>query len=63
MRAGAVTGLPVSPAHALQVAELPPHHRDPFDRVLVAQARLDRLTLVTADPAIGRYDVPVLVAT
>jgi PIN domain nuclease of toxin-antitoxin system len=36
------------------------HHRDPFDRLLVAQARAEGLTLVTADPAIRRYEVSVL---
>lgn len=42
---------------------LPRHHGDPFDRMLVAQARLEGLRLVTADPSILRYDVPVLEAT
>ncbi len=60
MRSGTVTGLPVSHAHALQVATLPPHHRDPFDRLLVAQAQLEGLTLVTADRVLERYDVPLL---
>ena len=43
--------------HALAVANLPPLHRDPFDRLLVAQARGAGLTLVTADNDIARYDV------
>lgn len=60
MRSGAVTGLPVSHAHVLHVATLPPHHRDPFDRLLVAQAQLEGLTLVSADRALDRYDVPLL---
>lgn len=45
---------------ALAVADLPPLHRDPFDRLLVAQARLRDLTIVTADEALRAYDVPVL---
>ena len=45
---------------ALAVADLPPYHRDPFDRLLVAQARRQDLTLVTADHELGRYDVPIL---
>jgi PIN domain nuclease of toxin-antitoxin system len=49
--------LPVLPAHALRVAELPPHHRDPFDRLLIAQAQHERLPLVSADPALRPYDV------
>lgn len=46
--------------HGLAVASLPPHHRDPFDRLLVAQAQREQLTLVTADARIGAYDVDVL---
>jgi PIN domain nuclease of toxin-antitoxin system len=49
--------LTVLPVHALRVAELPPHHRDPFDRLLVAQAQHERLPLVSADPALRPYDV------
>lgn len=49
--------------HGLAVAELPLHHKDPFDRFLVAQARVEGLTLVTADRAICAYDVPILLAT
>jgi len=55
-----VTPLPVEHGHALHVAELPLHHRDPFDRLLIAQARLERATLVTADPRFLLYDVDVL---
>lgn len=51
------TPLPVTWAHAHAVRYLPPHHADPFDRLLVAQSQLERLTIVTKDPAIGRYDV------
>jgi PIN domain nuclease of toxin-antitoxin system len=47
-------------AHGLAVASLPLHHRDPFDRLLVAQARQDGFTLVTADARIRAYEVPVL---
>ena len=52
--------LGLSADHGLAVASLPLHHRDPFDRLLIAQARQDGLTLVTADPRIHAYDVPVL---
>lgn len=58
--ASAFVALPVDVVHALEVQHQPEHHRDPFDRLLVAQARLEGLTLVTADPRISRYDVPVL---
>lgn len=52
--------LPITGRHALKAGSLPPHHSDPFDRMLVAQASLDELTLVTRDPAIGAYGVTVL---
>jgi len=55
-----IGSLPVEQAHALETAELPPHHRDPFDRMLVAQARVERLPLVSADPAFRPYDVRLL---
>jgi PIN domain nuclease of toxin-antitoxin system len=55
-----VSLLGLSPDHGLAVAELPLHHRDPFDRLLVAQARQDGFTLVTADERIHAYDVAVL---
>lgn len=47
-------------AHALAIMSLPFHHKDPFDRLLVAQAQVEGLTLVTVDPAILRYDVPTI---
>ncbi len=52
--------LGLSPEHGLAVAGLPLHHRDPFDRLLVAQAQHEGLTLMTADTRIHAYDVPVL---
>lgn len=57
MRAIGVEPLAVDHAHALAVGELPMLHRDPFDRLLVAQARHLRVSIVTADDAIARYDV------
>lgn len=48
--------------HGLGVADLPPHHRDPFDRLLIAQARAEGLTLLTADARIADYDVAVIAA-
>ncbi len=52
--------LPVSVEHAVRVAALPHHHRDPFDRLLVAQALVERVPLVTADPLVARYEAPTL---
>jgi PIN domain nuclease of toxin-antitoxin system len=51
--------LPISHPHALRAGELPPHNRDPFDRVLIAQAQLEGLTLLTADRELAKYDVPI----
>ena len=48
--------------HAIAAGRLPPLHRDPFDRMLVAQARCEDLTLVTRDPRCKQYDVAVLPA-
>lgn len=52
-----VTPLPVHARHTLQVATLPAHHRDPFDRLLVAQAQLEDLPILTADTSFRPYDV------
>ena len=49
--------LPVTPAHGIDAGGLPRHHGDPFDRMLIAQARLDRLALVSEDEAFAAYDV------
>lgn len=60
MRAIGAEPLPIEHNHALAVGELPPLHRDPFDRILVAQARGLRLTILTADVNIARYEVETL---
>ncbi len=54
--------LAISSEHASTAGRLPTIHKDPFDRMLVAQAQVEGLTLVTRDPAIQKYDVAVLVA-
>ena len=46
--------------HALEAAVLPLHHHDPFDRMIVAQARVEGLTLVTSDKTLARYEVEIL---
>lgn len=60
MRAGLLANgyseLPVEGRHALEVARLPPLHGDPFDRMLVAQARVEGMVLLTADAALAAYD-------
>jgi PIN domain nuclease of toxin-antitoxin system len=52
--------LPITSEHAIAAGRLPLIHRDPFDRMLVAQAQRENLTLVTKDPHILEYPVPVL---
>lgn len=52
--------LPVKIPHALRLAQLPIYHRDPFDRLLVAQAQIEGLTLVTDDAKIHLYGIPII---
>ena len=54
------TEMPVLSRHAIRAGALPPHHGDPFDRMLIAQAQIENLTLVTNDQRIAVYDVSVL---
>jgi len=54
--------LPISVSHACRVSELPHHHRDPFDRLLVAQGQLEGVAILTADRAFSRYDVETIPA-
>ncbi len=56
----AIEVLPVQIGHALHVYQLPSHHRDPFDHLLIAQAQLEKLPILTADPQISRYPVEVI---
>lgn len=62
IREGRFLQLPISVDHALAVQRLPMYHLDPFDRILVAQAQSEGLTLVTTDKQLNRYDVSVLMA-
>ncbi|NJN53892.1 MAG: type II toxin-antitoxin system VapC family toxin [Anaerolineae bacterium] len=54
------TPLDITTEHALTVADLPPHHKDPFDRLLIAQAQVEKLTLVSRDPWFKAYSVPII---
>ena len=54
------TPLSITTEHALAVKNLPPIHKDPFDRMLIAQAQLEKLTLVTRDQRIAEYDIRVI---
>jgi PIN domain nuclease of toxin-antitoxin system len=57
---GGAQPIPVRLDHAVAVETLPWHHRDPFDRMLIAQAQVERATLVSGDEAFAAYDVPVV---
>lgn len=61
LRSG-VEALPISHSHALRAGSLPGHHRDPFDRLLIAQAQLEDIPILTADEEISLYDVEVIPA-
>jgi len=58
--ASAFTELPVLFRHAEAAARLPGHHRDPFDRMLIAQAQVEGLIVITRDPIFTRYDVKII---
>ena len=60
MRTLALRSLNITHFHSLAAAELPQHHRDPFDRMLIAQARAEALVLLTADSALKSYDVELM---
>lgn len=60
LREGQLQPLAIMIVHALLAGALPPHHNDPFDRMLVAQASIEGLTLVTHDRRLNRYGVPIL---
>jgi PIN domain nuclease of toxin-antitoxin system len=51
--------LPITGEHAVALAGLPPIHKDPFDRILVAQAIVEGITLLTADPLVSQYPAPI----
>lgn len=55
-----MTSLSISVDHSLAAVSLPPHHADPFDRMLIAQARHEGLTIASLDKMFGRYTVTVL---
>jgi PIN domain nuclease of toxin-antitoxin system len=60
LAAQAIQPLPILHHHALRVYSLPLHHEDPFDRLLIAQAQAENMAILTADRAIGKYDVSVV---
>jgi len=60
MTLNGIQGLPVQMGHALHVYTLPDHHRDPFDRMLVAQSQMENLPILTDDPLISLYRVKII---
>lgn len=62
LAATGIVSLAIDYRHALRVGQLPRHHRDPFDRVLIAQAQVEGIPILTSDPHFARYDVEVLPA-
>ena len=58
-----VLSLPVEQLHALHVSTLPSHHHDPFDRILISQAQLEDLQILTSDPVFAAYDVKTIAAS
>jgi PIN domain nuclease of toxin-antitoxin system len=55
-----ITSLPVMMSHALHVQSLPLHHRDPFDRLLIAQGQLEKMPIITTDSVFADYDVEIV---
>jgi PIN domain nuclease of toxin-antitoxin system len=60
MSLNTMVALPIQMSHALHVHSLPKHHRDPFDRMLVAQSQVEELPILTSDPQIAKYEVDVV---
>ncbi len=52
--------LPITIPHALQIFSLPEIHKDPFDIILVAQSHLEKSSIITSDPLIKKYDIPII---
>lgn len=60
MAANAIQSLSVESSHALRVSLLPPHHRDPFDRMIIAQSQLENLPIITSNPFFPKYKVKTI---
>lgn len=56
----AISSLSIEHIHALHVAHLPYHHRDPFDRLIISQAQIERIPILTVDPQFKQYDVELI---
>jgi PIN domain nuclease of toxin-antitoxin system len=60
LRSGPIQALNITHEHALRAAELPVHHRDPFDRMIIAQALSEKMTLLSADRTFKKYKVDLI---
>ena len=60
MKSQGILALNITYSHALEVFSLPAHHRDPFDRMLIAQSLVEKLPILTADPLFKVYDVEIV---
>ena len=60
MSENAISNLSITMSHALQVSELPDHHRDPFDRLLISQSQIENMPILSVDPLIRKYNVQVV---
>lgn len=62
IKASGFTPIDIEVLHVLGIEKLPLHHNDPFDRILISQARVENLTFITTDEKIWKYDLPLLKA-
>ncbi|MDI6762884.1 MAG: type II toxin-antitoxin system VapC family toxin [Thermodesulfobacteriota bacterium] len=60
LKINGMKSLPIEMRHALHISTLPIHHQDPFDRMLIAQAQMEELPVLSADPEIGKYEVTII---
>lgn len=60
LKTNGMKSLPIEMKHALHVSTLPIYHQDPFDRILIAQAQVEDLPVLSADPEIGKYEVTII---
>ena len=60
LRLNSIQSLPIHMSHALHVYSLPNHHRDPFDRMIIAQAQLEELPISTTDCQMAKYEIKVI---
>ncbi len=60
LKMNSILSLPILDEHCFEAGRLPQHHRDPFDCILIAQARVEKMAILSQDPEISRYEVKVI---